>query len=187
MNKDFEKIIFTEKELQQHAQKIGNLIDDKYKEEDIVLIGLLKGAYVFTADIARTLKNPNVIVEFMVVSSYVDGKSTNELNVILDVKHPIKGKNVIVTEDIIDTGFTLSTIKKLLLDKGAKSVEIVAMFTKPSGRKIHVDIDYPSLIIPPKFVVGYGLDYNGTYRHLPYVASLTKEAIEKYKKRDSNE
>lgn len=187
MNKDFEEILFTEKQLKERTIEIGKLIDKKYGNKEIVVLGLLKGAYVFTADVARAIKNPNVTVEFMVVSSYKNGKSLGALDIKLDVKHPIKNKDVIIVEDIVDTGITLSTIKKLLLGKGARTVEIAAMCTKPSRREAYVQIDYPSFVIANKIVVGYGLDYNGKYRHLPYVATLTQEAFDKYKKGENDE
>ena len=182
MNKDFKEILFTEKQLNDRVNEIGQLIDKKYGEEEIVLIGLLKGAYVFTADVARAIKNPNVVVEFMVVSSYKNGESVGEIDVKLDLKMPINGKKVIIVEDIIDTGRTLNKIRQLILDKGAASVEIATMCTKPSRREVHVEIDYPSFVIPNEIIVGYGLDYNGMYRHLPLIAIINDEAIEKYKK-----
>ena len=180
MNKDFKKILFTKKELNNRVVEIGKLIDKKYGDEDIVLIGLLKGAYVFTADVARAIKNPNVSVEFMVVSSYKNGSSIGKIDIKLDLKRSIKGKKVIIIEDIIDTGRTLNIIKKLMFKKGAQSVEIAAMCTKPSRREVKVNINYPSFIIPNEIVVGYGLDYNGMYRHLPFIAVISNEARTKY-------
>ena len=182
MNSNFKKILFTEAELQARVSEIGALIDKKYGEEEIVLIGLLKGAYVFTADLARNIKNPNVTVEFMVVSSYKNGESVGEIDIKLDLKQPIKGKKVIIVEDIIDTGRTLNIIRQLMIDKGAESVEIATMCTKPSRREVKVKIDYPSFVIPNEIVVGYGLDYNAKFRHLPYIAIITDETFEKYKK-----
>lgn len=182
MNKDLKDIIITEAQLKERAIEIGKLIDAKYAGKEITLVGLLKGSYVFTADVARAITNPNTKVEFMVVSSYKNGESVGVVTVNLDLKESPKGKNIIIVEDIIDTGRTLAKIKQLFLERGANSVEIATMCTKPSRREVHVDIDYPTFEIPNEIVVGYGLDYNEMYRQLPYVASITQEAFEKYKK-----
>ncbi|CAM9138667.1 hypoxanthine phosphoribosyltransferase [Mycoplasma marinum] len=179
--KYFKEVLITEEKLKTRALEIGKLIDEKYGEEPIMIIGLLKGAYVFTSDVARSVKNPNLEVEFMVAKSYSNGSSTGEVQIILDLKKEVKNKNVILVEDIVDTGRTLSKVKDLMLFRGAKKVEIAVMCTKPSRREISVEIDYPSFVIPNEIVVGYGLDYNEKFRHLPYVASITKETFEKFK------
>lgn len=181
MNKDLKEILITEKQIQDRVKEIGNLIDQRYQEEEIILVGLLKGSYVFVADVARSIKNPNVFIEFLVASSYKNGSSTGEVRIVLDLKKPIEGKNVIILEDIIDTGRTLSKIKEHFLSRGAKKVEIAALCHKPSKREIHVDFDYPCFEIPGDIVVGYGLDVNEHYRQLPYVASITDEFFQKVK------
>lgn len=181
-NEDLKQIIITEEQLKVRAKEIGALIDKKYAGKEITLVGLLKGSYVFTADVARAITNPNTKVEFMVVSSYKNGESIGVVTVNLDLKESPRGKNIIIIEDIIDTGRTLSKIKQLFLDRGANSVEIAAMCTKPSRREVHVDIDYPTFEIPNEIVVGYGLDYNEMYRHLPYVAAISEKAFLRYKK-----
>lgn len=175
MNKDLKQILITEEQLKERAKEIGQLIDQRFGNEEVILVGLLKGSYVFISDVARNIKNPNIYVEFLVASSYKNGVSTKEVKIILDLKKPIAGKNVVIIEDIIDTGRTLSVIKHLFMSRGAKKVEIATMCTKPSRREVHVDIDYPSFEIPNEIVVGYGLDYNEHYRHLPFVAIISDE------------
>lgn len=181
-NADLKEIIITEDKIKELAKTVGEMIDKNFPSEELMLIGLLKGSYVFTADVARHIKNPNVKIEFMVISSYKNGESVGVVRVNLDVKESVKDKNIIIIEDIVDTGRTLAKVKEMLLLRGAKTVQIAAMCTKPSRRLVHVEIDYPSIEIPNEIVVGYGLDYNEMYRHLPYVASITNTAFEKYKK-----
>ncbi len=181
-NKDLKQIIITEEQLKIRAKEIGALIDKKYEGKEITLVGLLKGSYVFTADVARAISNPNTKVEFMVVSSYKNGASVGVVTINLDLKESPKGKNIIIIEDIVDSGRTLAKIKQMFIERGANSVEIAAMCTKPSRREEHVDLDYPTFEIPNEIVVGYGLDYNEMYRHLPYVAAISEKALGKYKK-----
>ncbi len=182
MEQYFKKdVIISKKQLEERVALIGKMIDDKYGEDQIVLVGLLKGAYVFTSDVGRAIKNPNVDVEFLVASSYKNGESTGEVKIELDLKRPLKGRRVIIIEDIADTGRTLNIIKKLFQRRGAASVEICAMCTKPARRVAEVQIDYPTFEIPDEIVVGYGLDYNEKFRHLPYVAAITEETYEKFK------
>ncbi len=182
MYKDIKEIIISEDDIQKRVKEIAQAIDEKYKGEPIVLIALLKGAFSFVGDLVKQIKNPNTEIEFMVVKSYLNGKSTNEINILLDLKRDIKGKNIILVEDIVDTGRTLSKIKQLMLERGGKKVEITTLCTKPSQRLVEVKVDYPTFEIPNEIVVGCGLDYNERYRHLPFIASLTPEALTKYKK-----
>lgn len=179
MNKDFKAILITEEQIKQQVKTIGEMIDSKYGQEEVVIIGLLKGSYVYTADVARAIKNPNVFVEFIVASSYHNGESTGEVRIVLDTKRSIAGKHVVLVEDIVDTGRTLAKVKQMFINRGAKTVEIAAMCTKPSRRVVAVNIDYPTFEIPDEIVVGYGLDYNEYYRHLPYVAAITEEFYKK--------
>lgn len=175
MDKNLKSVIITESEIKNLVKSIGEKIDAKFGNEEVVIVGLLKGSFVFTADVARSIKNPNVFVEFIIANSYLNGESTGEVRIVLDTKRPIAGKHVILVEDIVDTGRTLSKVKQMFEARGAKTVEVCAMCTKPSRRVVHVDIDYPSIEIPDEIVVGYGLDYNEHYRHLPYVAAITEE------------
>ena len=182
MNKNFKSIIASKEDIHNKCVEIAALIDAKHTDKDVVLVGLLKGAYVFTSDLAREIKNENLFVEFMVAKSYSNGESTGTVKVVLDLKKDIKGKTVIIVEDIVDTGRTLSKIKELLLFKGAAEVEIASLFSKPIKRIEQVHIDYPFIEVGDDIIVGYGLDYNEYFRTLPYVAALSEHGIAKYKK-----
>ena len=180
-NKWFKKILLTEEQLASKAKEIGKLITKKHGDQEVMLVGLLKGSYVFCADVARNIDNPNISMEFIVASSYHGSTSSADVKILLDLKTSVHNKIIILLEDIVDTGNTLNAVKHMLLNRGAKTVEIAAMCTKPARRTVDVQIDYPTYEIPNEFVVGYGLDYNEHYRHLPYVAALTEEAIEHFK------
>lgn len=181
-NEDIKQVLFTEQQIKDRAKEIATLIDKKYGDTPVTLVGILKGAYAFTADIAKAMHNPQTRVELMVVSSYKNDTSLKEVQVILDLKESAQGRHLILIEDIVDTGRTLAKIKSLLLERGAASVEIATMCTKPSRREFPINIDYPAFEVPNEHVIGYGLDYNEVYRFLPYIATMTKEAYEKYKK-----
>ena len=164
MHKDLEKILITEEEIHEAAKRLAAQIERDYEgEQDIVLVGLLKGSVQFMADL---LKNIDMMctIDFICVSSY--GK---------DLSEPIDDKNVIIVEDIIDSGNTLSFIKKYFSAKNAKSVRICTLLNKPSRREVEIDVDYIGFDVPDEFVVGYGLDYREYYRNLPYIGVLKPE------------
>lgn len=161
-------------------ERLALQLNEKYQGQKIIAIGLLKGAFVFMADIIRLL-DIDVEIEFIVVKSYSNGKTNGKPQIVLDLKKAITDQNILVFEDIIDTGRTLAAVKDYLKYKGAKSVEIVALLTKPSRREVHVDIDYQLFTIPNEIVVGYGLDYNEYGRHLPNIIALNDTAIEELK------
>ena len=179
MHKDLEKILITEEEICEAAKRLAAQIEEDYKdEEDIVLVGLLKGSLPFMADL---LKHITMMckIDFMCVSSYGKGtKSTGRVNIIKDLSEPIDDKNVIIVEDIIDSGNTLSFINKYFSAKNAKSVRICTLLNKPSRREVEIDVDYIGFDVPDEFVVGYGLDYQEYYRNLPYIGVLKPEIYE---------
>ena len=179
MHKDLEKILISEEEIREAAKNLAAQIEADYKdEEDIVLVGLLKGSLPFMADL---LKHISMMckIDFMCVSSYGKGtKSTGRVNIIKDLSEPIDDKNVIIVEDIIDSGNTLSFIKKYFSAKNAKSVRICTLLNKPSRREVEIDVDYIGFEVPDEFVVGYGLDYQEYYRNLPYIGVLKPEIYE---------
>ena len=179
MHKDLEKILISEEEIHEAAKNLAAQIEADYKdEEDIVLVGLLKGSLPFMADL---LKHISMMckIDFMCVSSYGKGtKSTGRVNIIKDLSEPIDDKNVIIVEDIIDSGNTLSFITKYFSAKNAKSVRICTLLNKPSRREVEIDVDYIGFEVPDEFVVGYGLDYQEYYRNLPYIGVLKPEIYE---------
>lgn len=179
MHKDLEKILLTEEEIQEAAKHLAAQIERDYAgEEEIVLVGLLKGSVQFMVDLLKNI-NMKCKIDFMCVSSYGKGTtSSGRVNIVKDLSDPIDGKNVIIVEDIIDSGHTLDFIGKYFVAKNAKSVRICTLLNKPSRRVVEIDVDYIGFEIPDEFVVGYGLDYQEYYRNLPYIGVLKSEIYE---------
>lgn len=166
------KVLINEKELHTRINEIAKQIEKEYNGKEITLICILKGSVFFTVDLAKSI-NGDVKLEFIRVSSYNDGtESSGEIKMKLDLKDSIQGKDVIVIEDIIDTGRTLSYLIEYLKMKKPNSVKLCALLDKPDRRVIDVKVDYTGFQIPDKFVVGYGLDFDERYRNLPYVGYI---------------
>ncbi len=166
------KILIDEKKLHKRIEEIAIQISEEYKGKEIVLICILKGSVFFTVDLAKRI-NSNVKLEFIRVSSYNEGtESSGKIKMILDLKDSIEGKNVIIVEDIIDTGRTLSYLIEYLKTKNPKSVKLCALLDKPERRVQDVKVDYVGFQIPDKFVVGYGLDVDEKYRNFPYIGYI---------------
>ena len=166
------KVLINEKELRTRINEIAKQIEEEYKGKEITLICILKGSVFFTVDLAKSI-NGDVKLEFIRVSSYNDGtESSGEIKMKLDLKDSIQGKDVIVIEDIIDTGRTLSYLIEYLKMKKPNSIKLCALLDKPDRRVIDVKVDYTGFQIPDKFVVGYGLDFDERYRNLPYVGYI---------------
>lgn len=148
-------------------------INDLIKDDEVVLIGILKGAFVFLADLARALKNKNILIDFIATESYTGIKSSGILKITRDLSLSVAGKRVIIVEDILDTGFTMANIIRYLKDNHkASDVKLCVLLDKPEGRMIEVKPDFVGFKIFNRFVVGYGLDYNEQFRNLPYIAIL---------------
>ncbi len=166
------KTLIDEEKLHKRVDEIAKQIEEEYKGKEITLICILKGSVFFTVDLAKRI-NGDVKLEFIRVSSYNEGtESSGEIKMKLDLKDSIQGKDVIVIEDIIDTGRTLSYLIEYLKMKKPNSVKLCALLDKPDRRTIDVKVDYTGFQIPDKFVVGYGLDCNEKYRNLPYVGYI---------------
>ena len=155
--------------ISERVKELGHKISEDYSGEDLVVICILKGAFIFCADLVREISVPTV-VDFMKISTYGDAQeSSGEFKIELDLSNEIKGKNVLIIEDIVDTGFTLKSLMKYLQNKEAKSIKLASLLHKPS-RSVHdVKIDYLGFTIEDKFVIGHGLDFAGKYRELPYI------------------
>ena len=164
------KVLLTEEEVNKRISEVAEEINRDFADEDVHLICILKGGAMFMCELAKRLKG-NVSFDFMDVSSYGGGtESTGIIKIIKDLDEDISGKNVIIVEDIIDTGRTLNNLSNLLKSRGPKSIKICTMLDKPSRRvEKEVKVDYKCFEIPNKFVVGYGLDYDQRYRNLPYI------------------
>lgn len=165
MKIDLSEVMISSEQISQMVKRVAGEINRDYKGEELIVIGVLTGAFVFMADLVRELDVP-VTVDFMQVSSYVGENSTGELKVKKDISCDIKDKHVLIVEDIVDTGRTLTLLKKMLLERGPKSVRICTAFDKPDRRVMPLVPEYDGIVIPDRFIVGYGLDYNGLYREL---------------------
>lgn len=177
--KDIEKVLISAEELAEIVKKLGAQISEDYKNEDLILVSILKGSVIFMADIMRAITVPCTI-DFMAVSSYADGtESTGIVKIIKDLDISIEGKNILIIEDILDSGRTLSYIKEMLLTRKPKSIKICTLFDKPERRQVDLYADYIGCKVPNEFIVGYGLDYNEYYRNLPYIGALKRSVYEK--------
>ncbi len=169
---DIEHVLLTEQQLDSRLTAIAAQIDADYAGCDLLLVGVLKGAVMVMADLSRRITHP-VTMDWMAVSSYGSGtKSSGVVRILKDLDSDLHGRHVLVVEDIIDSGLTLSWLVANLRSRGAASVEIAAMLRKPDAAKVEVDVRYVGFDIPNEFVVGYGLDYDEHYRNLPYVGTL---------------
>ncbi len=179
MNDDIAKIIVDRNEIQKTVKKLGERISEDYSGKDLLLVGVLKGAVVFMADLIREITIP-LDMDFILVSSYGDStESSGVVKILKDIDTNIKGRHVIIVEDLVDTGLTLTYLKKLLETRGPSTLSICTIFDKPARKKVEIDIKYKGIEIPDEFVVGYGLDYAGRYRNLPDLCSLKPEVYER--------
>lgn len=166
------RTLISREEIQSRVRELAEQITRDYRDRDLVMVGVLKGAFVFLADLARHVDLP-LEVDFVAVSSYgKDTKSSGVVRIIKDIDLDIRGRDVILVEDIVDTGLTLSYITDMLRQREPSSLEICALLNKPQARKVDLEVRYSGFDIPMLFVVGYGLDYAERYRHLPYVGVL---------------
>lgn len=175
---DIKEVIFSEEEIQNKVKELGEKITEDYKDKDLFLLGILKGAVPFMADIMRKI-DLNLEYDFMDVSSYQGTRSMGEVRILKDISTSIVGKDILIVEDIIDTGITLSYLTKVLKSRGANSIEIVTMLSKPSRRKIDLPVKYNGFEIEDYFVIGYGMDYNEKYRALPFIGILDESVYSK--------
>ena len=164
-------VLIGEEEIQKRIAEVAAEIDKDYKGEDVVVISILKGAVFFTVDLVKKMKTP-IQLEVMQVSSYSGTESTGELIVKKDLDSDINGKNVLVVEDIIDTGITLSYLKEHLKTKNPRSLKICTLLDKKERRVCDIEPEYVGFNIPDKFVLGYGLDVDESYRNLPYIGYI---------------
>jgi hypoxanthine phosphoribosyltransferase len=172
------EVLFSEEVIRERVRELGEQITADYAGKELVLVGVLKGSCVFLADLMRAI-DLNLSIDFMAVSSYKDGtKSTGDVEILKDLSNPIREKHVLVVEDIIDTGLTLSRLLEILGSRGAASISLASFLDKPEPRiKKELKIQYTGFTVPNKFVVGYGLDAAGRYRNLPFIAVVRDPSI----------
>ncbi|WP_037574763.1 hypoxanthine phosphoribosyltransferase [Phaeacidiphilus oryzae] len=172
MGTDLAKVLISKDEIDAKLAELAERIDADYRGEDVLIVGVLKGAVMVMADLARTLHTP-VTMDWMAVSSYGMGtKSSGVVRILKDLDTDISGKHVLIVEDIIDSGLTLSWLLSNLRSRGPASLEICALLRKPDAAKVDIDVKYVGFDIPNEFVVGYGLDFAEKYRNLPFVGTL---------------
>lgn len=172
LQKDIEKVLISEEDLQSKIKELGEALTVEYQDKFPLLIGVLKGAMPFMADLMKRIDS-YVEIDFMDVTSYGNATvSSGEVKILKDLNTSVEGRDIIIIEDIIDSGLTLSYLVDLFKYRKAKSIKIVTLLDKPSGRKVNLKADYVGFEVPDAFVVGYGLDYAEKYRNLPYIGVL---------------
>jgi hypoxanthine phosphoribosyltransferase len=174
LHKDF-PVLFSTEQIAQRTAEIGRQIDTDFAGQSVVLVGVLKGAAIFLADLSRSI-TIDCTFDFVAVSSYGKGqRSSGAVRLIKDLDQPIEGKNIIIVEDILDTGLTLSFLRKLLLQHRPKALKVAALLDKPSRRLEKIDADYVGFGIPNHFVIGYGMDYAERFRNLPDIRLMPSD------------
>ena len=168
---DIKEVLYSEEESRDKVKELGERITEDYKGKNLFLLGILKGCVPFMADIMRSI-DLELEYDFMDVSSYQGTRSMGEVRILKDISTSIVDKDILIVEDIIDTGVTLSYLTKILKSRGARSIEIVTMLSKPSRRKVELPVKYNGYEIDDHFVIGYGMDYNERFRGLPYIGIL---------------
>ncbi|MCA1032820.1 hypoxanthine phosphoribosyltransferase [Bacillus timonensis] len=175
MNNDIEKVLVSEEQIQEKVKELGKVLTEEYKDRYPLAIGVLKGAMPFMADLLKRV-DTYLEMDFMDVSSYGHSRvTTGEVKIIKDLDASVEGRDILIIEDIIDSGLTLSYLVELFRYRKAKSIKIVTLLDKPTGRKADIQADYVGFEVPDEFVVGYGLDYIEKYRNLPYIGVLKPE------------
>ncbi|MDD6320631.1 MAG: hypoxanthine phosphoribosyltransferase [Oscillospiraceae bacterium] len=180
MNQDIDHVLVSEEQLKAKVTELGAQISRDYEGKQLLLVSILKGSVVFMADLMRAITIP-CSIDFMVVSSYggANTTSTGLVKIVKDLDQDLTGKDVLIVEDILDTGITLSHLVPMLKMRNPCSVRLCTILSKPSRRKVEIEPDYVGFEVPDEFVVGYGLDYNEKYRNLPYVGVLKPEVYSK--------
>jgi len=174
MDSGIARPLISREEITARTAEMAAEITRDYLDRELVMVGVLKGAFVFLADLARQVELP-VEIDFVAVSSYgADTESSGVVKIVKDLDLEIEGKDVLLVEDIVDTGLTLKYLTGMLRERGPSSVEVCALLNKPDARKVDIEVRYCGFDVPPLFVVGYGLDYAERYRQLPYVGVLTE-------------
>lgn len=179
MHPDAERILLGEAEIRKRVEELGTAISRDYAGQEPVVIGILKGAMIFMADLVRVMDIP-ARLDFMVVSSYgTTSKSSGVVRILKDLEQSVEGRHLLIVEDIVDSGLTLNYLAANLKSRGPASLKICALLDKPDRRQVEVNLDYNGFVIPDEFVVGYGLDYNEKYRNLRDILVLKREVYTK--------
>lgn len=167
------KPLFTTEQIQQRVRELADQISADYEGRDLLAIGILRGAFIFHADLVRSIQVP-LTIDFIVAASYLKSETTGEVKIHYDVREEVTDRDVLLVEDIVDSGITLNHIRERILEKRPRSLRICAFLDKKERREVEVPLDYVGFEIPNEFVVGYGLDYDNKFRNLPYIAAFRK-------------
>lgn len=164
-----ERVLYSREDIDTRVKELGKIISEKYRGKDLLVISLLRGSFIFAADLIRELSIP-VEVDFMTTASYGHGEiSTGNVEILTDIRTNIKGRDILIVDDIMDSGFTIQKVKNRIEEEEPNSVEICVMLDKPSRRKVDLDPDFVGFSIADVFIVGYGLNYGDHYRNIPYI------------------
>ena len=178
MINDIEKVLIDEQELSDIVMRLGKQISEDYKDKDLLLVSILKGSVMFMADLMRAITIP-CNIDFMAVSSYGSGaKTSGVVKILKDLDKSIEGKDLLIVEDILDSGKTLNYLTEILMARNPNSIKICTLFDKPDRREVNIFADYIGTKVPNEFIVGYGLDYNEYYRNLPDIGALKRSVYE---------
>jgi len=174
MRDDVSQILITEEEIIARCKELGAIITADYQGRQPILVALLKGSFTFLAELCKYIDLP-IEVDFLDVSSYSGTESTGEINIRKDLDRSIKDREILLVEDIVDTGRTLTTVKNYLINKGAKDIKVATLLDKKCRRAVEIEAEYVGFDVPDYFVIGFGLDYNQKYRNLPFIGVLKEE------------
>ena len=179
MINDIKEVLFSEEKIIQKVKEMGKVISKDYKGKDLVIVGVLKGSVLFASDLIKNITIPCEI-DFMAVSSYGNStESSGVVKILKDLDHNIEGKDILIVEDIVDSGVTLSYLLKYLKTRKANSIEIATLLNKPARRVADINVKYIGFDVPDEFIVGYGIDYAEKYRNMPFIGTLKPEIYEK--------
>lgn len=179
MTQDMAKVLISEEEIREKVAELGRRISEDYAGKDVLMVSVLKGSFIFMADLTRAI-DIHLNVDFMAVSSYGSGtKTSGVVRVLKDLDVPLEGRDLLIVEDILDSGKTLFYLKEMLEQRGPASIRICTLLDKPERRQAEVNADYVGFVVPDEFVVGYGLDYDERYRNLKYIGVLKPEVYTK--------
>lgn len=174
---DIEAVLFNQAQISKRIDVLAKEINAEYKDRYLIMVAILKGSFIFLGDLLRRLTVP-VEVDFLSLSSYIGDRSSEMVKLNFDIRLDVKDRDVLLVDDIVDTGFSLTFARKHILSKGAQEVDVCVLLDKPERRKVLVPVRYTGFIVPDRFVVGYGLDYNERYRELPYIGVLKSRRLE---------
>lgn len=179
MIEDIKEVLFSEEKILEKIKEMGSKISNDYKGKDLIIVGVLKGSVLFAADLIKNITIPCEI-DFIAVSSYGNStESSGVVRILKDLDHNIEGKDILIVEDIVDSGVTLSYLLKYLKARKANSIEIATLLSKPARRTVEINVKYIGFEVPDEFIVGYGIDYAEKYRNLPFIATLKPNVYQK--------